>query len=451
MKDVPEKNQERIKQAILSDVKEILQAVTKSDFEENIEYADYERNFYSAVRFLILETVSIQISAYYYYRFGNSEIIKLAEQKATEWYEMPQPYISEWYEIPPDSPKKGTVKRNSFIEHLLNTNNPTFLTTRQTRAMNDYPSRAKEGDNMNFDIFGNANITDGDYLCNIVEYDKLANLRPSVKQALFLLVSIFTFSGAKSLEDNLTLDDYMTIRGLKDKKTARKRFEEDMNLILNSTVSYDREIKRKDKDGNLKITKSRIGGFNLLQDWHWADNKKNQIVFKFTEMFFKILQHSTIMPLPTLYYKINSQNNPASCDFLLKIALHKNYNIGDLNENIISVATLLNSTRSIPTKEMVEDLNRNTVARIIEPFERDMNALQEIFDWHYCHPHSGGKELTDEELENLDFDTFSKLMIKIDWKDYPDQTERLERQAKRIEENKEKQRTKNKNKKKTEN
>ena len=102
-------------------------------------------------------------------------------------------------------------------------------------------------------------------------------------------------------------------------------------------------------------------------------------------------------------------------------------------------------------KEMVEDLNRNTVARIIEPFERDMNALQEIFDWHYCHPHSGGKELTDEELENLDFDTFSKLMIKIDWKDYPDQTERLERQAKRIEENKEKQRTKNKNKKKTEN
>ena len=122
-----------------------------------------------------------------------------------------------------------------------------------------------------------------------------------------------------------------------------------------------------------------------------------------------------------------------------------------MNENIISVATLLNSTRSIPTKEMVEDLNRNTVARIIEPFERDMNALQEIFDWHYCHPHSGGKELTDEELENLDFDTFSKLMIKIDWKDYPDQTERLERQAKRIEENKEKQRTKNKNKKKTEN
>ena len=58
--------------------------------------------------------------------------------------------------------------------------------------------------------------------------------------------------------------------------------------------------------------------------------------------------------------------------------------------------------------------------------------------------------MTDEELESLDFDTFSRLMIKIDWKDYPDQTERLERQAERIAENKEKkkQREKAKSKKK---
>lgn len=435
------------KNAIMSDIEKILSAITKEDFKEYAnksriqDQISHSEKFEQSYNFLE-SILCCQFMAYHYYNFDDTEIHSLILKKAEQWYKK--------IDIA-DSKKKETVKRNSFIEYLISQNNSAFLITRQTRAMNDYPSRAKEGINMTSDYLGNAIITDKDYTCNILEYGKLANLRPSVKQALFLLVSIFTFSGAKSLEDNLTLDDYMTIRGLKDKKTARKRFEEDMNLILNSTVSYDREIKRKDKDGNLKITKSRIGGFNLLQDWHWADNKKNQIVFKFTEMFFKILQHSTIMPLPTLYYKINSQNNPASCDFLLKIALHKNYNIGDLNENIISVATLLNSTRSIPTKEMVEDLNRNTVARIIEPFERDMNALQEIFDWHYCHPHSGGKELTDEELENLDFDTFSKLMIKIDWKDYPDQTERLERQAKRIEENKEKQRTKNKNKKKTEN
>lgn len=450
---------EKVRQAILSDVKEILQSVTRKDHIEYVQRisafwsnlgmifeGEPAKSFYNEPCYLncfsfLCDILDNQSRAYDYYRLGGLEIHKLAKKKAAEWYEPP---------TPPDSKKKGTVKRNSFIEHLINTANPTFLTTRQTRAMNDYPARAKEGDNMNFDIFGNANIADGDYLCNIVEYDKLANLRPSVKQALFLLVSIFTFSGAKSLEDNLSLDDYMTIRELKDKKTARKRFEEDMNLILNSTVSYDKERKVTDKDGNVKVYKSRIGGFNLLQDWNWTDSKKNMITFKFTEIFFKILKHSTIMNLPISYYKINSNNNPASCDFLLKISILKNYNIGKDNENIISVDTLLKSTRAIPTKERVDEMDRNTAARIIEPFERDMNALQEAFDWHYCHPHSGGKELTDEELESLDFDTFSRLMIKIDWKDYPDQTERLERQAERIAENKEKkkQREKAKSKKK---
>ena len=450
---------EKVRQAILSDVKEILQAVTQKDHIEYVQHisafcanlgmifeGEPEKSFYNEPCYLncfsfLCDILDNQSRAYDYYRLDGLEINKLAEKKAAEWYKPP---------TQPGSKKKGTVKRNSFIEHLINTANPTFLTTRQTRAMNDYPTRAKEGDNMNFDIFGNANIADGDYLCNIVEYDKLANLRPSVKQALFLLVSIFTFSGAKSLEDNLSLDDYMTIRELKDKKTARKRFEEDMNLILNSTISYDKERKVTDKDGNVKVYKSRIGGFNLLQDWNWTDSKKNMITFKFTEIFFKILKHSTIMNLPILYYKINSNNNPASCDFLLKISILKNYNIGKDNENIISVDTLLKSTRAIPTKERVDEMDRNTAARIIEPFERDMNALQEAFDWHYCHPHSGGKELTDEELEKLDFDTFSRLMIKIDWKDYPDQTERLERQAERIAENKEKkkQREKAKGKKK---
>ena len=480
------------KAAVLEDVKEILTAVTKEEFEtrqDRIRKAipghdiieetlpqvynfDSEKSKDEAIRILksandsaimlsqktyntamsfLYEILSLQVQVTFYHfeePYDQKEqeevqkiFVQLLERKAAEWYEPP---------TPSDSKKKGTVKRNSFIEHLINTANPTFLTTRQTRAMNDYPTRAKEGDNMNFDIFGNANIADGDYLCNIVEYDKLANLRPSVKQALFLLVSIFTFSGAKSLEDNLSLDDYMTIRELKDKKTARKRFEEDMNLILNSTISYDKERKVTDKDGNVKVYKSRIGGFNLLQDWNWTDSKKNMITFKFTEIFFKILKHSTIMNLPISYYKINSNNNPASCDFLLKISILKNYNIGKDNENIISVDTLLKSTRAIPTKEKVDEMDRNTAARIIEPFERDMNALQEAFDWHYCHPHSGGKELTDEELEKLDFDTFSRLMIKIDWKDYPDQTERLERQAERIAENKEKkkQREKAKSKKK---
>ena len=90
---------EKVKQAILSDVKEILQTVTKSDFESVIQIGAYDKaDFDNALRFLIVDVLNVQISAYDYYRLNIIEVIKSAEQKATEWYEMPKNYISEFYE-----------------------------------------------------------------------------------------------------------------------------------------------------------------------------------------------------------------------------------------------------------------------------------------------------------------------------------------------------------------
>ena len=69
--------------------------------------------------------------------------------------------------------------------------------------------------------------------------------------------------------------------------------------------------------------------------------------------------------------------------------------------------------------------------RIIDPFERDMDALSDTLKWAYCH--SNNTPLTDEELKNLNYDTFIELLIKTEWNNYPDQTARLERKAERQE------------------
>ena len=69
--------------------------------------------------------------------------------------------------------------------------------------------------------------------------------------------------------------------------------------------------------------------------------------------------------------------------------------------------------------------------RIIEAFERDMDALEDTLTWTYCH--SNNSPLTDEEIASLSYDTFISLLLKLDWKQYPDQTARLERKAERIE------------------
>lgn len=105
-------------------------------------------------------------------------------------------------------------------------------------------------------------------------------------------------------------------------------------------------------------------------------------------------------------------------------------NVGKKNEDVIAVKTLLAATPNIPSYDVVMAKDRALSRRIIEPFERDMNALKDTLTWTYCH--SSSQPLTNEELSNFSYQIFIKLLIKIDWKSYPDQTARLKRKAERI-------------------
>ena len=107
-----EKDKETVRQAILSDVQEILTALTKEDIEElmKAKIREFEKfnpknenakkgldrlkefytpNYSNCFNIIQNEILFSQISAYDYYRIDNLEIINLIEQKATEWYEMP--------------------------------------------------------------------------------------------------------------------------------------------------------------------------------------------------------------------------------------------------------------------------------------------------------------------------------------------------------------------------
>ena len=121
-------------------------------------------------------------------------------------------------------------------------------------------------------------------------------------------------------------------------------------------------------------------------------------------------------------------------------------NVGKKNEDIIAVKTLLAAAPNLPSYEEVMNTDRALSRRIIEPFERDMDALEDTLTWTYCR--SNNTPLTDEELSSMSYDTFINLLIKIDWKQYPDQTARLERKAQRIEQEKKGKKRKTSKKKK---
>ncbi len=298
----------------------------------------------------------------------------------------------------------------------------TFSTIRQGTATNAL-TKIKPSTKRNTiidTITGTATITQGNLSITIPDFTKLKGFRTSTYQLLDALTVALTETGAKSPAVALSLEEYMKKRGLKDKKEARKQVTDDLETLFNATISF----KEKRKKGQ-------------EQDFHdirIIDSKgirKGIITVTFGTAFYKILLGYPIMPYPAQLWELNSKRNPNSFYLLRKIAEHKNMNVGKKNEDIIAVKTLLAVAPYLPSYEEVMNTDRAISRRIIEPFERDMDALEDTLTWTYCH--SNNTPLTDEELSSMSYDTFISLLIKIDWKQYPDQTARLERKAKRIE------------------
>lgn len=298
----------------------------------------------------------------------------------------------------------------------------TFSTIRQGTATNAL-TKIKPSTKRNTvidPITGTATIKQGSLTITIPDFTELTGFKTSTYQLLDALTVALTETGAKNPVVALSLEEYMAKRGLKDKKEARKQATDDLETLFNATISF----KEKRKKGQ-------------EQDFHdirIIDSKgirKGIINVSFGTAFYNILLGYPIMPYPAQLWTLNSKRNPNSFYLLRKIAEHKNMNVGKKNEDIIAVKTLLTVAPNLPSYEEVMATDRAVNRKIIEPFERDMDALEDTLTWTYCH--SNNSPLTDEELHSLSYDTFIGLLIKLDWKQYPDQTARLERKAERIE------------------
>lgn len=261
-------------------------------------------------------------------------------------------------------------------------------------------------------ITGTATIKQGDVSISIPHYNELAGLRTSTYQLLDAITVQLTETGAKSPTVTLTLEEYMRRRGLKDRKEAKNQAKADMELLRQASFTIE------EKTG--KDTSS----YRFVNLADSGEIKRNgDIVFTYGQTFYQALLKYPVMPYPALLQMLNAKNNPNSYYLLRKISELKNMNIGKRNEDIVSVSTLLSVSPSIPSYEEVMKGNRNLTKRIIDPFTRDMDALEDALTWEFCHKNN--KPLTDEELIDFNFSIFKDLNIKIHWKNYPDQTERL--------------------------
>lgn len=283
--------------------------------------------------------------------------------------------------------------------------------------------RATEGKNATIDLVtGTATIKTGNLILQIPNYAQLTGLKTSTYQLLDAITIALTESGAKNSTVVLSVEDYMKRRGLKDRKEARKQLTADLDVLLKTSLTWQ------EKRGKNSIP---YAGVNITDSWIWADGKKTAVAFTFGQTFYSVLMGYPVMAYPSQLQTLNAKRNPNSYYMLRKIAEHKNMNIGKKNEDIIAVKTLLECSPYLPSSEEVMRADRHLDQRIIKPFERDMDALDDTLTWHYCH--SLDQPLTNEELASLSYETFKGLLIRISWRNYPDQIARLKRKAEAIE------------------
>ena len=233
--------------------------------------------------------------------------------------------------------------------------------------------------------------------------DCIGKISSTAKQLFIALCIQATRRGTNGNTVMLPLEEYMEMRGLRNRKGAMGQVKADLKILKNIQIKF--EEKKKGVTGSY-LNIDLFGGTEGIA--------RGIIIFKFNSDFFDHYKKTKrISTIPGGLLKLNLKHYPNSFYFLEKISSHKNMNHNKSNENIIGVSTLLQSTPFIPKYEEIK--GKGEIARrIIVPFERDMNAVKDSLSWRYCGPK--GTKIDPP----VGYWQFMESLILITWNNYPE-------------------------------
>lgn len=332
--------------------------------------------------------------------------------------------------------KKSEVKKKlfEFIKKItdMTTNNKDYPMITQGTSLNKL-AKVNSKKNISTDTkyideincYGSVTKVDQNFSLYISLESKYAVDRGFTDSAAKLLDMFILGLTKKDLSSDtvtINLNEYMEYRGLKDRKEAKLQLKKDYDILRYMTFSSTETI----KENKRKIVKS-FTTINLA--YQGCITTAGQVTISFSPRFMQMMKnYYSVMPYPTDLLKISGKNNPYGYALGRKIIEHKNMNYNKKNADIISVSSLIEMmiVLGLPSKEVVE--TSKTYARhfsryIIAPFIRDMNALNNIFDWEFVLNNN-----IIEKDNKMPYDTFIKLNVHILWKNYP--TRKLDRRSK---------------------
>ena len=288
-------------------------------------------------------------------------------------------------------------------------------------------------------ITGNATITvPENVIINIADY---ANCKLNVQTiqlyhilAIKLTQQLPYEATAEQIQKHraviLTVEEFMKLRGLKDKKEARKQLEETIRTLYNISIEWEeRHVLIPEGKKRSKLTPIKHG--MRIADYRANVIENGKAIFQFTFDLAGYLSKAYVAPFPMGLLQVNSHNHPYSYQLGVKLALHYNMNRTKENEKRISVKTLLEGLPDMPKYEdvMNNPKDGHVARKIIDPFEDDMNALiyeyGVLTNWEYCN--SKGAPLTDEQLKDYSYNEWVNRLVTFEFANYPEQTEYIKK------------------------
>ena len=216
------------------------------------------------------------------------------------------------------SRQKTPQKKNSFPLSLFSTASESFSMIRQGPATNQLSRvNVKKNEPLKVDDYSGRSTVKHDQITVSFSTSSLArDMRTSTQMLLDTLIGIATEKGVASPVIKLGLDEYMALRGLRDRKEARAQVKKDLDVIFDAQISLEGG---KGKDApfmDMRICEAK------------GIDEKGQITVSLAPTFFGMISQYPVMPYSKELLRINSKKNPFSYGFGRKILELKNMNAG---------------------------------------------------------------------------------------------------------------------------
>ncbi len=218
----------------------------------------------------------------------------------------------------------------------------------------------------------------------------------------------------------ITLDEFLQIRGLKNTKDAKKDGKK--NLIKATEFLCELKIKSITKKGNRKVgnTAPRVFRDRFIPE----DGTRNFFVMlEFDNVFFNnLINNNQVVNYPMKIFKIPNYKKDSyffACKFLLRKRMQNNHN-REL-DNRLSVKSLLDVSTITPYEYLSDKGQFKQL--IIDRFEKAFDFLEQpeekggVHLFSYYFSKARGEKLTRSELNRMysDYQFFESLYVNVTW------------------------------------